>query len=128
MNTLLVELVFIVILSILNIVIEIYFSNLRTMYSKHEVRWTQRTINLLILYFTGFTVFRGITIDTNASDRSFLVKCSFLMIYDIFCVIYFIMMQIEALKLDYYTRKVVGYQTGTLNPESIFIHLLRVFV
>ena len=118
-----IEVVFIVFLSLLNLIIRI--QDVTTIYSQNEQRWICQTLTILIYIFSGFTIFRAVTIDVSSSSSDFIMTLTALIVFQLTMNITFIIIQYDGMMAEYNIVRSEGYETKNGMPESELLHLTR---
>jgi hypothetical protein len=83
------------------------------------------TINTLITYFFGFTIFRVTTIDLSSARPAFLQMLQVLLLYEMIWSVVFIVTQLDSIFMLTNIENALGYQTSTGEPECKLIHNMR---
>lgn len=108
-NTILVEVLFILCLVMLNIIIkmQVVTSN----FSRYEKRFLIVTLDELICVFVGFTIFRVLTLNMASSDDRFFNNLIGLIMFQITLNVIFMVVQFNSLSKVRQIKSQIGYET-----------------
>lgn len=90
------ELLFVILLSVVNIAVKV--QKFETEYSKNEQSWICYTLTGLVFIFMGFTVFRAITLDLSSATGTYFSKLIILMTYEFLLNVGFLVAQMNYLE------------------------------
>jgi uncharacterized membrane protein len=127
-NSLVLEIFFITVLFAL--LVSIRLEPVITPYSKNEQNWASLQLAIIIMMFTGFTIFRVLTINLSASQARFHLLLIYLIVYQLIINSIYLVVEYNGIMTDKAIRIGIIVQGvyDDFEPESMFIHYARVMI